>query len=785
MNIPQSLPLFIADQRLYVLKPPQGEEVSLKKALQLESLPEFGAINASHREWNRDDHPSRLWKAIDSVAERTQFLQQLAAGNSQQSSDPKRRLLCVTSSAGIGKSIALEQTVYLRSRLEAHVVLRYHLGKFPRSLDAFWGRGSPIADEESCFMRLNAVLKSSAGTNSGNHSIPKSYHSAIEAWLTRQMALGRVTLFVDGLDEVNKDDGVVRVQALRNLLDEHDQLHCMVAGRPYAIDQAFWNALFARSTGQGYEDPNSDWTFCCVGMYSSEQMAAAIGSSRMEHLQKLSQKFSLTPRTIEVLRGLTEDRFKQVETLSDVYWESIWPAFQTDVEHQKKGLPALPEGISRYQFFVYATALAMTMWLRGPTEDTVQSIGEPLLMRLRTVPGWEQEKIDTLEKKRNQIRALNSGLIEFRFFEDSEDRILWRSATLRNFFAALWLVRYSSQAERGEAAARIPKLFSWPKEKSIHPEFQELWTFLCGMSPSAMGPSKDRWGELVSRVFRPCPDGPRPTEMMAVAWPRLNKMAESTDLPPCAISSKIMKDFLTEFVDLQKSSSTKSIIDRDLRFSKVIPEEGKSLDVMVGHRDHAENQPRPITLKERYSVSIYPCTQALYRLFDPAHDKHFSEFFEILASDDPRRPVIGVTFWDAEMFAIWSGSRLLTEWEWEYACRAESKDSSGEFSKYYWPDDDQGVRLQEFAWTRESRTLQTQPVGSLQANAFGIHDMLGNVWEWTSSHYDNRGFFRVMRGGSFFDSGHQASSSNRFHGGPEVTSIKASFRLARAPEREP
>jgi formylglycine-generating enzyme required for sulfatase activity len=273
--------------------------------------------------------------------------------------------------------------------------------------------------------------------------------------------------------------------------------------------------------------------------------------------------------------------------------------------------------------------------------------------------------------------------------------------------------------------------------------------------------------------------------MMSIAWPRLERIAQSANGAAKEHAAGIIGRFLGEFKALQSNPEANLIIDRDLVFSRKIPEPGNSLKVRVGHRSEKNNQPKLRELEGSFQVCIYPCTRRLYRLFDPGHESHHDNDLDRYAQY-PRCPVIDVTWWDAEMFARWSGSRLLTEWEWEYACRAESKDSSGELSKYYWPDDDGGEQIHRYAWVSTNSEEVSHPVGGRDANRYGLFDMLGNVWEWTNSHYDRRrGDLRVFRGGSFDFPGSAVSASCRFHGGPSGSHFFIGFRVARALELKP
>jgi len=131
--------------------------------------------------------------------------------------------------------------------------------------------------------------------------------------------------------------------------------------------------------------------------------------------------------------------------------------------------------------------------------------------------------------------------------------------------------------------------------------------------------------------------------------------------------------------------------------------------------------------------------------------------------------------------------RLPTEAEWEYACRAGS---SGDYAGD--PD--------EMAWCDKEDYAATtpHPVGQKKPNAWGLHDMHGNLWEWCSDFYSkdyykqspssdptgpSKGFARVVRGGNWSASSPRCRSALRYGDSPVNISSGTGFRLVRSSGR--
>lgn len=103
------------------------------------------------------------------------------------------------------------------------------------------------------------------------------------------------------------------------------------------------------------------------------------------------------------------------------------------------------------------------------------------------------------------------------------------------------------------------------------------------------------------------------------------------------------------------------------------------------------------------------------------------------------KPVVNVSWKDASAFCAWDGKRLPTEAEWEYAARGGL--AAGRFP---WGDDPPSDELGSLRGARYAVEWDggnaIRAVGSYPANGYGLHDMAGNVWEWTADRYRPEGY---------------------------------------------
>jgi formylglycine-generating enzyme required for sulfatase activity len=204
----------------------------------------------------------------------------------------------------------------------------------------------------------------------------------------------------------------------------------------------------------------------------------------------------------------------------------------------------------------------------------------------------------------------------------------------------------------------------------------------------------------------------------------------------------------------------------------------------------SEREPpiREVTLTRPFHIGAVPVTQAQWEAVTGSNPSAFR---------GPDRPVEQVSFDDCGAFlerlnASGEGTfRLPTEAEWEYACRAGG---TGTFCF----GDDEG-QLGEYGWTSANSGGQTQPVGRKRPNAWGLHDVHGNVWEWCQDWWDDYPDgpvtdplgsqppalirARVFRGGCWRGGADFAASAHRGGRGPAYRASILGLRLVFVPGR--
>jgi len=207
------------------------------------------------------------------------------------------------------------------------------------------------------------------------------------------------------------------------------------------------------------------------------------------------------------------------------------------------------------------------------------------------------------------------------------------------------------------------------------------------------------------------------------------------------------------------------------------------------HGSPDQKPPHTIRIKKNFAIGKYEVTFAQYDAFAKASKRK--------KPDDngwgrDNRPVINVSLRDAHDYARWLSKktsrkfRLPTEAEWEYVARTGFKsklgfndlmglgDANCDGCRYFW------------------ESAQTVPVGSFEANKYGIHDLFGNVWEWTCSVYtrsyngqeqycvdDNEleGKTMSVRGGGWNTANRVLRSYVRYNNFPTYLGDEVGFRL--------
>ena len=212
-----------------------------------------------------------------------------------------------------------------------------------------------------------------------------------------------------------------------------------------------------------------------------------------------------------------------------------------------------------------------------------------------------------------------------------------------------------------------------------------------------------------------------------------------------------------------------------------------------------------------YGIGRYPVTNAQYAIFVNAtgHPAPTDWKNGKVARGKENLPVVHVNWYDANAYAEWAGGRLPSEAEWEKAARGADGRIypwGNDFFNNPSPDRAAGEtkgRIGDANTTAQASDMaqiltdEPTPVGArpLAASPYGVHEVAGNVWEWTSdrfrpysqsSHVD-RSYgeeHKVLRGGSWLEVRDETAqryfrSANRFHTPPDYIASNIGFRCVR------
>ena len=168
-----------------------------------------------------------------------------------------------------------------------------------------------------------------------------------------------------------------------------------------------------------------------------------------------------------------------------------------------------------------------------------------------------------------------------------------------------------------------------------------------------------------------------------------------------------------------------------------------------------EKPAKAVTISKGFDLGESEVTQAAYQKVTGKNPSYYK------GAD---RPVEQVTWDEAKSYCLAVGGRLPSEAEWEYAARA------GTTAARY-------GALDKVAWYDKNTGSSTEAVKQKEPNAWGLYDMLGNVWEWVEDLYPGT-LMRVLRGGSWRHLSRYARASFRSRLDPSVQNDNLGFRCA-------
>lgn len=557
---------------------------------------------------------------------------------------------------------------------------------------------------------FHRALADAVADDCGEHE-PQASPDNLVTWALQQ---GRVLLILDGLDQVNNETVIRGVSIF--LSGAGRKCRAIVTGRSYKVD------LNRRNLFRGDE-----WRFARIEGFNDQQMASYLPEYNIDQLfpeQTQVRDLLRIPSVLRIVRELLEQdqTITSFSTRGEVYLQA---SYHLILRAGRLNDPGFDDRQTRRieQILAAVAFEMMTLELYGYAArgvDTVDQIERGAARRCEN--GISDREWSMIREVTN---LTNHCILE----GNSQTMLSWQHRGMMEFYCGLHLARFATEACLSEAA-----------RFATSPDWHWAWRFAIEM-PEAVADATIQAAALATLFQRPA-EGRRPNELIHRAWEVMSGSADG---------SEVLQAFQSEYQDLLRAGNTTAgqiaggfrpcppdPARDELTFQMGSPETDKEA--------HQNEKPQISMRVEPFEMSNAPVTKEQYWLYDPAH-QHDPAFADDLQKYSPQDdcPVIHVTWYDAWCFARWCGSRLPTEVEWEYACRA------GTTTRYWWGD-----KMDKSKCNIDG--MHTTPASEQHANAWGLMEMSGNVYEWcdtwyasditTSADSEYAGTSRVLRGGS-------------------------------------
>ena len=210
---------------------------------------------------------------------------------------------------------------------------------------------------------------------------------------------------------------------------------------------------------------------------------------------------------------------------------------------------------------------------------------------------------------------------------------------------------------------------------------------------------------------------------------------------------KALKDLVKDKVVADAGSEKEIVWKKDGKEMVLIPAGSFEMGDSKNDPEEWMERSRPVhTVQlDAFYIDVHEVTVGQFREFvdQSGYEYEYGGSWDEIAQYSPgdEYPMIKVNWNDAVSYCKWAGKRLPTEAEWEYAARA------GTTTKYYWGNEfetgksnlcDSTCDMNISAKNVTDGFPFTAPVGSFPANPWGLHDMVGNVYEWTADWMDDK-----------------------------------------------